>query len=274
MKKIYNLSVLLLGCICSISAIEPVKINQLFYYLDSSTETAEVTCEKSIWSDMDGNIYENDIPYELVTCNIPSSVKYEGRTYSVTSIGNDAFDECKSLTSITIPNTIKSIGGHAFCNTNLTTVTIPEGVQVIKDHAFKRCESLESVFLPNSVTSIERAAFEVCYNLKSITIPNQITTIRDWTFGECPLLETVIISSSVTEIECDAFYGCTSLKSVTCLAAQPPTMGVVLDDDECTYLRKSIAQRFHYMCQQKALLHISKQINGKSLTQYCLRNKV
>ena len=94
---------------------------------------------------------------------IPESVEYEGRTCSVTSIGEEAFGRCSGLTSVTIGNSVTSIGQSAFedCS-SLTSVTIPNSVTSIGESAFSGCDGLTSVTIPNSVTSIENGAFSYC----------------------------------------------------------------------------------------------------------------
>lgn len=101
---------------------------------------------------------------------IPSSVTYNGNSYSVTSIRDYAFSFCSSLTSITIPNSVTSIETFAFsyCE-GLTSVTIPNSVTSIGAHAFEYCSGLTSITIPNSVTSIANNAFFECHSLKKVT---------------------------------------------------------------------------------------------------------
>ena len=109
---------------------------------------------------------------------IPETVVYNGNTYSVTRIGDDAFHKCYGLTSITIPNSVTSIGEHAFfCCTGLTSITIPNSVTSIGDCAFDACQSLTSATISNSLTSIATQAFYGCKSLTSVTIPNSVTSI-------------------------------------------------------------------------------------------------
>ena len=105
---------------------------------------------------------------------------------SVTSIGDCAFYGCKSLTSVTIPDSVTSIGYRAFedCS-SLTSITIPNSVTSIEDYAFYGCISLTSITMSDNVTIIGEHTFEDCSSLTSITIPNSVTSIGDYAFSHC-----------------------------------------------------------------------------------------
>lgn len=118
--------------------------------------------------------------------SIPNKVDYNGHEYKVTHINAYAFDECKALTSITIPASVTGIGERAFAN----------------------CSGLTSITIPNSVTSIGVSAFRGCSGLTSITIPNSVTSIGESAFDECEVLTSITIPTSVTEIGVDAFARC------------------------------------------------------------------
>ena len=134
---------------------------------------------------------------------------------SVTTIGNKAFSECDSLTSINIPNSVTTIGDWAFASCDsLTSINLPNSVTTIGNWAFEGCNSLTNINIPNSVTTIGNSAFNGCNSLTSINIPNSVTTIGVSAFFDCNSLISINIPNSVTTIENDAFWGCKSLTSI------------------------------------------------------------
>jgi hypothetical protein len=184
---------------------------------------------------------------------IPKTVTYNGKTYNVTSIGEYAFFDCSNLTSITIPNSVTSIGQCAFSRSGLTSVEIPNSVTNISGYAFQSCSSLTSITIGNSVTNIGAQAFNACpvlssvhisdlaawcnisfvdanaanplyyaqhlylngEEVKDLVIPNSVTSIGKYAFQGCSGLTSVTIPNSVTSINQSAFASCSSLTSVT-----------------------------------------------------------
>ena len=201
-KLIVFLFSLILSVLFSTSASAyDVKVDGIYYNLISKAKTAEVTSGEEKYS---GDVV------------IQSSITVEGKEYTVASIGGYAFENCRSLTSVIIPNSVTSIGESAFyfCS-SLTSITIPNSVTSIGSSAFAHCSSLTSVTIPNSVTSIGDGAFAWCSGLTSITIPNSVTSIGDYAFRECRGLTSVTIPNSVTSIGERAFSDCSGLTSVT-----------------------------------------------------------
>ena len=146
---------------------------------------------------------------------IPESVMYYSKIYSVTSIGQYAFYGCSDLTSVTIGNGVANIGQAAFLGCrSLTSVTIPNCVTSIGGFAFANCSGLTSITIPNSVTSIGESAFSGCSSLTSIDIPNSVTSIGSSAFSGCSSLTSVTIPNNVTPIGQFAFYNCSKIKSV------------------------------------------------------------
>lgn len=135
---------------------------------------------------------------------------------SVTSIGDEAFLGCQSLTNVTIPDTVISIGNWAFGRCELLeSVTIGDNVIVIGHFAFCHCESLKSMDIPDSVMEIGISAFEDCGSLTSVTIGNSLTSITGYAFTRCFSLANITISDSVINIGNSAFFHCHSLSSIT-----------------------------------------------------------
>ena len=147
-RAIVAIAMMLIGWLPSLA--HDFKVNGIFYK-KTSDNTVAVTFKGSSYIS-----YSKEYSGDIV---IPSSVKYNGVTYSVTSIGNNAFRECSSLTSIEIGNSVTSIGVGAFSAcTSLTSIEIPDSVTSIGNNAFSD-DSLTSVVIGNSVTSIGEWAF-------------------------------------------------------------------------------------------------------------------
>ena len=142
---------------------------------------------------------------------IPS--RYKGKP--VTMIDHAAFFN-SVVTSVTIPDSVTSIGDNAFgfCS-QLTNISIPNSVTSIGFSAFAHCTSLKSITLPSSLSSISEALFSGCSQLTTIHIPDSVPSIQSCAFYHCRNLETIRIPVSVTLIETDAFAGCPSLMTVT-----------------------------------------------------------
>ncbi|MDE6243288.1 MAG: leucine-rich repeat domain-containing protein, partial [Muribaculaceae bacterium] len=150
---------------------------------------------------------------DLTTAVIPKKVIINDKEYTVTAVSDLAFFQCKSLTSVTIPNTITKLGYKAFCETALKQVTIPTSMTIISGDAFK-ATPLTSVVIPNSVTSIGSYAFNRCRQLETVTLGNGISIINGYTFFECSSLTSIVIPPSVKTVEACAFRNCVKLKTV------------------------------------------------------------
>ena len=221
------------------------KVDGIYYDLNNTDNTASVTY-------LYKNSTSNSSAYSG-SVTIPSSINYNGTTYSVTRIGGGAFLYCSRLTSVSIPNSVTSIGGAAFSGcSGLTSVTIPSSVTGIGRYGFWECKGLKKVIIsdiaawcniyfqessdnplsyahhlysdenteitelviPSGVASISNSAFYGCSALTSVTIPNSVETIGTYAFYGCSALTSVTIPNSVTSIGGSAFYACTGMTEV------------------------------------------------------------
>ncbi len=239
MKKQLLLFVLiLLPLVASAGAVE---IDGIYYHLDPSTEEAFVTSKPS-------GRYTGSVV-------IPSSVTFDKTVYKVTSIEEDAFYNCNTISSVTIGNGVTSIGKHAFYGCfNLRSITLENSVTMIGDAAFEGCSMLNTVNIsdltawckinfgdnplryahhlylngeeitdlqiPQDVTTIG-ATFWGCFGLTTVTIGNNITSIGGSAFRNCKNLASVVIGKNVSSIDSWAFLDCNNLTSVTVYISTP-----------------------------------------------------
>lgn len=214
------------------------------YLLGSDKEVASITVEEG------NSVYDSrencNAIIETATNTLIEGCMNTVIPNTVSSIGYMAFCARTTLTSIAIPESVKSIGDYAFSMTALKTIDIPNSVVKIGANAFDQCRVLESINIPESVEEIGEYAFNGCWSLSSLTIPSNITSIEDGTFRECEKLETIKIPEKVTHIGNFAFRNCKSLvrltipgnvestgefvfrlcdrlTDITCLATNPPT---------------------------------------------------
>jgi Flp pilus assembly protein protease CpaA len=213
------------------------EVNGITYQFDKDKKEAMVVAKY---------IQGQAVPYKGAV-NIPESVTYGGVTYKVTSISNSTFGGNSELTSVTIPNTVVSIGLHAFIScTGLKSLTIPASVSSVGSGAFESCSNLTSfvvdkdnkffdsrdncnalintranelvagfniTVIPNTVTKIGANAFQGS-EITSIVIPNSVTSIAPQAFYCCENLKSVTLSDNLKTIGHDAFSDCISLESI------------------------------------------------------------
>ena len=177
------------------------------YYNITSENTVAVTYYSYI---SDSNNYVNG---DVV---IPSTVEYNGTTYSVASIDSWAFDCCYSLTSVSIPNSVTAIGTGAFywC-LFISSINIPEGITSLENHTFYACLSLTDIVIPNTVNTIGKYAFAYCEDLASIQLPSSLTELDTCAFYHCKSLNAVSFPNGLTRIGAWAFDSCVNLSNIT-----------------------------------------------------------
>ncbi len=221
MKKLNFLSRTIVAIVAMLSGglpaiAYPFEVDGIYYNItDGINKTVEVT----------QGAYSGSV-------SIPSSVTYNGTTYSVTKIGAQAFYDCYRLTEVTIPNSVTKIGNEAFSGcSGLTEVTIgnsvteigygafnatpwynnqPDGVIYINNVLYKYKGTMPagtSIEVKDGTISISGNAFSGCSGLTSVTIGNSVTEIGYGAFSDCTGLTSVTIPNSVTSIDDNAFFG-------------------------------------------------------------------
>lgn len=148
---------------------------------------------------------------------IPSYIEDSwGDVEPVTQIGDWAFEDNTSITSVVLPNTVTHIGEAAFEScTSLRSIYIPDSVTSLGAEAFYGCLALENIIIPDSVTSIGSDAFRGCISLTSISIPDSVTSLGWYAFSECTSLRTATLPDTLTSIPTGLFYNCESLTHFT-----------------------------------------------------------
>ena len=177
----------------------------LKFTVNPLTESCEVVCEVK--------------PETITAITIPSTIEVSGSMVTVTSIGDNAFKDCSSMTSIEIPSSVTSIGDNAFAHcSSMTNVTFGENSQLtsIERNTFIDCSSLTNIEIPSSVTSIGSCAFEDCSSLTNIEIPYAVTSINASAFENCSALKSVTFeeNSQLSTIGSSAFKNCSKLTSI------------------------------------------------------------
>ena len=164
--------------------------------------------------------------YTDATISIPNTVKYSNITYNVTVIGSHAFDGCSKVTTVNIPNNVKTIESYAFMDCGITSITIPSNVESISSGAFRGCSALVSATINSSkITEISYLMFSNCSKLSSVNIPSSVTTIEESAFDGCSSLTSLTIPNKVESIGKRALYNCSSLTEIVFERETAPTFG-------------------------------------------------
>ncbi|MBR2522756.1 MAG: leucine-rich repeat protein [Coriobacteriales bacterium] len=156
--------------------------------------------------------YVADARGELI---IPSFITHEGTTYQITEISSGAFLRATGITSVTIPNTVQTIGAGAFCRCNGLTYVIPSSITEIPDYCFANCSGLREITGAANVTSIGNGAYWGCTAFHNIVIPSRVQTIGDHAFYRCSGACFISMSNSVTSVGNWAFADNPALERIT-----------------------------------------------------------
>jgi len=187
-----------------------------------SLASIDVDEDNPYYCDVDGVLYSKDMTKIL---RAPIGKEYGTYTIpeSVVEIGRGAFNECTTLTEVTMSDNVTIMGMRAFGNCkNLKTLKLSKSITEIGDRTFFSCYALTNLTWPESITSIGSSAFMSCSALTTLDIPDGCTYIGDAAFYGCEAAETMTLPASLETVSDIAFCNCTALKTVTCYAIVPP----------------------------------------------------
>lgn len=163
--------------------------------------------------------------YAAASYVIPPTVENGGTTYTVIGIANMAF-QSSTTTSVELPATLTYLGSNAFMSANkITSIVIPDNVKTIGKWGLRGMSACTSITLPAELTAVPDGMCWGNTKLKGIVIPDKVTTIGENAFASCSGLDSVVIGASVTELKLKAFAYAQSYTKMVCRAAVPPTCG-------------------------------------------------
>lgn len=136
--------------------------------------------------------------------------------HPVRTIGQNAFEGCRSLVSVVIPEGVTFIDAWAFYKcSSLQSVSFPDSLKTVGAGAFENCTAITSISIPANVELLDREAFCLCRGLQDVTIPSSVKTVADRAFKYCTQLKSATLSEGVRELGEEAFCECTALDNVS-----------------------------------------------------------
>lgn len=159
--------------------------------------------------------YDIEIPEKLGDIRVTGLGDYSFAVDADSDAGYPGNSLCRNIHSVTIPESVTSIGKYAFARcSSLTSLKLGENIKTIGDYAFYDCRILNNVTIPQSVTSIGDHAFGACYGMDSFTIKDATTSIGKYAFSDCQSLTTLSLGENITTIDDDAFRSCYNLECI------------------------------------------------------------
>lgn len=190
---------------------ESVQVGDLYYDLNESDGTAALARSTTYT--------------ELTSVDIPGTITVDGKDYTVTSVAQRAFQECKSLESVSMGESITTIDKWAFYKCSaLTEVTLPAKMKTLGGYSFYYCDKLSTIHFNAALDSIGECTFYGC-GMTSVELPKALRVIGSGTFSNCTKLVNISLPESLVKIGDQAFFRCGALSEVK-LPAGIKTLGM------------------------------------------------
>ena len=211
-------------------------IDTLAFYLAKNMESIEVDGGNSIYSSLDGILYNKD-KTTLEYCP-PKIAKAD----------------------IIIPSSVTTISSYSFVDcVTVKTITMSNGVQTLENSAFSKCKNLESIVMSNNITKIQNYAFEGCSSLKSCVVPNGVTWIYPYVFRNCTSLEWIYISKNIEMIYYDPFEGCSALQTVYFGGTEAEWNAIRYSDSMPSYAGINIVFEYDMPCSHETVIDEARE---------------
>lgn len=186
MKKLFTTRGYAFACLAFMGTAaawaDAVKVGDLYFNLNTEANTASVSKSP-----------DNNAEYKALTSVvIPGSVTFDGETYAVKSIEDQAFMDCNALLDVKIEEGVERIGSWTFGRSkNIKTVSLPSTLTNVASNAFRRCTTIASLVLPDNLTTIGASAFRELTSMTSLTLPANLKTVNGYMFQDCTSLTEV-----------------------------------------------------------------------------------
>jgi|GEM_PF-6483869 len=198
------------GCFASCTALKTITLPDTLVDAECdilpvspALETVEYDNARYVGNDENPYMYLVDTKIKTMTsCEVKEGCRY---------IGAGAFEDCTSLTTITIPETVIKLGVVSFTNTGLSTVNLPSNLKSIGQKSFEECHNLTSIVIPDTVVELGSQTFNECENLTNVQIGKGLTQLDSALFSRCVSLANLSIPKNITFIDLFVFSHCSSL---------------------------------------------------------------
>ncbi len=208
MKRLLSLITLVVVATCCYAEQKIYVVDGFKYLADPDTKEATL-------------IYNGKYSGDVV---IPASFTADGIKFKLTALGDQCFHWCCGITSIVIPEGVKTLGKECFYHCcGMKTIEIPSTVTSFGAECFIACWVIREIKIPYGVTTLSSECFSNCDKLTSIFIPSSVTSIGNECFYNCKSLSNITLPASIKDMGANCFWNCTSLSSITCLATTPPS---------------------------------------------------